>query len=166
MTTETTPGSVQTTDNLRIAFVPDGNNALSVAVLTANTTKLITYSLTPDGWSFPIAETEVNDPRLTQGVQGSKPGSSKYGPIALKYVFGTVADVAKAALQLGVSGTIVYRDILPNATEWAVGQKVDTVKVTCGRQRKDAPATDGLYTTSQSLYVQPGGYLEAQTLVA
>ncbi|TAJ46359.1 MAG: hypothetical protein EPO52_17655 [Herbiconiux sp.] len=166
MTTETVPGAVQTTDNLRITFVPDGSNALSVAILNGGTSKLITYSLTPDGWAFPITETEVNDPRLTLGVQGSVPGTAKYGPIAVKYVYGSAADVAKAALTPGVKGKLVYRDILPNATDYAIGQKVDVISIIAGRQRKDPAAADGLFTTSQTIYVVAGGFTPDQTLVA
>lgn len=165
MTKENVPGSVETTDNLRIAFVPTGN-PLSVANLNASTTKLITYSLTPDGWSFPQTETEITDERLTLGDGGSRPGRGKNGPIAVKYVYGTVADVAKAALAAGVEGTIVYRDVLGNEVDWATGQKVDLIEITCGRQRKDPPPADGLYTTSQVLYVKAGGYKQDQTLVA
>lgn len=167
MTQEATPGSVQTTGNLRIAFVPAGTgNPLSKAVLDATTTKDITYSLTPDGWAFPIAETEIPDERLTNPLVGSRPGKSKYGPIGLKYVYGTASDVAKAALAYGVEGTIVYRDTVPNETDWtATTQKVDTIEIVAGRQRKDPPPSDGLFTTSQNLMVKAGGYKTAQTLV-
>lgn len=165
MTKETVPGSVETTDNLRIAFVPTGN-ALSVENLEETTTKDITYSLTPDGWAFPQTETEVTDERLTLGDGGSRPGRGKNGPITLKYVYGDVGDVAKIALAAGVSGTLVYRDVIGNEVPWTIGQKVDTIEIVCGRQRKDAPAADGLFTTSQTIYVKAGGYKAAQTLVA
>lgn len=167
MTKETVPGSVETTDNLRIAFVPAGTgNPLSVAVLAASTTKDITYSLTPDGWAFPQNETEIPDERLALGDGGSRPGRSKKGPITTKYVYGTVGDVAKVALAAGTEGTIVYRDVVGNEVAWTAAQKVDTIEIVCGRQRKDAVAADGLFTTSQTHYVKAGGHKDEQTLVA
>jgi hypothetical protein len=166
MTTETVPGSVQTTDNLRIAYVPPGSNAHSLAVLQANTTKLVTYALTPDGWDFPKAETETEDKRLTLGLTGSRPGKQKLGPIQLKYVFGSLSDIITALFVRGLEGTLVYRDILPNDAEWALGQKVDEIDIVCGRQRKDNPAEDGLFLKSQTLYVQAGGFREGLTIVA
>ena len=166
MTAETVPGSVQSTDNLRITFVPAGSNALSVAILNGGTAKDITYSLTPDGWNFPITEAEAEDKRLSLGQNGSLPGTSKLGPITLKYVHGDAADVAKAALTLGIAGTIVYRDSTPNATVYTVGQKVDTITIKAGRQRKDSPTENGQQTMQQALYVPAGGYVAGAVLVA
>lgn len=166
MAQEAVPGSVETMDNLRIAIVPDGSNALSVAILGGGTVKDLTYSLTPDGWAFPRTETEIADPRLTLKQEGSRPGREKLGPITVKYVYGDAGDVAKAALIRGTKFTLVYRDAVPNATAWTTGQKVDTIKVVCGAQRKLTPAADGTFQTEQTLYVVAGGLAESQTLVA
>lgn len=165
MAQEAVPGSVETMDNLRIAIVPDGSNALSVAVLVAGTTKDLTYSLTPDGWAFPRTETEIPDPRLTLKTEGSRPGREKLGPIVLKYVYGDAADVAKAALVRGTKFTLVYRDAIANATAWTIGQKVDTIKIVCGAQRKLPPAADGTFQIEQTIYVVAGGLVEGATLV-
>lgn len=166
MAQEAVPASVETMDNLRIAIVPDGSDALSVAILGGGTVKDLTYSLTPDGWAFPRTETEITDPRLTLKQEGSRPGREKLGPIVLKYVYGDTGDVAKAALTRGTKFTFVYRDALPNSTAWAVGQKVDTIKVICGAQRKLAPAADGTFQVEQTIYVLAGGLTEGATLVA
>lgn len=164
MTQETTPGSVQTLDNLRISFVPTGSNALSVAILSGGTSKLLTYSLTPDGFSFPLAETEIEDARLTNKLTGSKMGKTKVGPIGLRYVFGTGSDVARAALTVGTAGSLVIRDSLPNATDYAIGQKVDKLTFVAGAQRKTY--SGDLQIIEQTLYVDAGSYLQDQTLVA
>lgn len=167
MTQEAVPESIETMDNLRIAFVPDGElDPLSVADLADAAVKDITYSLTPDGWNFPRTETEIPDPRLTLKQEGSRPGREKLGPIVLKYVYGSDADVAKAALTSGVKGTFVYRDAIPNATAWTLGQKVDTIRVKAGAQRKLPPAADGTFQVEQTIYVVAGGLTEGATLGA
>lgn len=164
MAQETTPGSVATLDNLRICFVPTGSNALSAAILNGGTAKLLTYSLQPDGWDFPIAETEIPDERLTLSNGGSKPGKSKFGPITLKYVYGSGSDVARLALTQGVTGSIVIRDSLANATDFAAAQKVDKLTVVAGKQRKEY--SGDLQFITQFLYVDAGSYLPDQTLAA
>lgn len=164
MTQENTPGSVQILDNLRIAVVPSGSNALSVAILTGGTTKLLTFSLQPDGFDFPIAETEIADNRLANPQQGSKPGPSKVGPIQLKYVYGAGDDVAKPLLVKGYAGTLVMRDSLPNATEFIAAQKADTLTFVAGAQRKIR--SGDLQVIAQTLYVDAGSYKTDQTLVA
>lgn len=164
MTTEVTPGSLQTLDNLRIAVVPAGSNALSVAILNGGTTKLLTYSLQPDGWDFPMPESEIEDKRLTNGRIGSKPGATKFGPIQLKYVFGAGDDVAKPLLVAGYAGSLLIRDSLPNATTFIAAQKADTCTFVAGKQRKIY--SGDLQVIAQTLYVDAGSYLADQTLVA
>lgn len=167
MTQEAVPESVETMDNLRIAFVPDGElDPLSVADLADSTVKDITYSLTPDGWSFPRTETEITDPRLTLAQEGSRPGREKIGPIVVKYVYGSDADVAKAALAKGTVGTIIYRDAVPNATAWTAAQTVDKIKIKAGAQRKLPPAADGTFQVEQTLYVVAGGFTPDAVLTA
>lgn len=166
MPVEPTPGSVQTTDNLRIAVVPVASNALSAAIANGATARLLTYSLTPDGWAFPIVETEVPDKRLTLGQEGSVAGTTKFGPITIKFVYGTGADVARPFMVQGTTFKLLIRDSLANSVDFASGQTADQVTIICGRQRKDAATADGFQTISQTLFVVPGSYLPSQTLVA
>lgn len=167
MTQEAVPESVETMDNLRIAIVPDGElDPKSVADLGDSTVKDLTYSLTPDGWAFPRTETEITDRRLTLAQEGSRPGREKIGPIVLRYVYGSDSDVARAALAKGTEGTLVYRDAVPNATAWTLGQKVDLIKFKAGAQRKLPPAADGTFQIEQTIYVKAGGLTEGATLVA
>lgn len=166
MTQEATPGSVAYDDNLRITLTPSASDPLSAAILNGGTAKDLTYSFTPDGWNFPKAETEIPDPRLTLLDSGSVPGRTKFGPIEVKYVFGSGADVAKAALVQGTIVNITLRDSLPNATAWTAAQTAsEVVKVRCGRQRRDSATADGLQTISQTLYVVSGSYQADETIV-
>ena len=164
MALETIPGSVQTLENLLIIGTPDADNPLSVADLIDSTAKSLTYSFTPDGWNFPIAQTEIEDPRLTAGQVGSKAGRTKYGPIEVTYVHGSGSDVAKAFLTPGTKVNLTIRDSISNATAPTVAQKADTVKVTCGKFRK--VYSGDLQTIQQTLYVESGTYVEGGTLVA
>lgn len=151
MALETAEASVASDGNLRIAFVPSGN-AKSVAVLAAVTTKALTYSLTPSGFNRAITENSIDDPRLTLKITLSRPGTSSQ-TLELQYVYGGASEVARPALVEGTSGFIVARYSLPNATDWAVGQKVDVIPVLAGKQRKDAPTANGIQTITQSFYV-------------
>lgn len=164
MALETIPGSVQTLENLLIIGTPTADNPLSVADLTDTTAKSLTYSFTPDGWSFPITQAEIEDARLTAGQVGSVPGRAKYGPIEVTYVHGSGSDVAKAFLTPGTTVNLTIRDSVSNATAPTAAQKADTVKVVCGKFRK--VYSGDLQTIQQTLYVVTGSYAEGGTLVA
>jgi hypothetical protein len=152
MAAEPTPLSVASDGNLRVAVVPTGSNPLSVAILTGATTKLITYSLTPDGWNRAVTENTVDDPRLSLKQTFSRPGTSSE-TLELKYVYGDTNDVAKPALTEGLQVFLVDRRSVTNATEWTIGQKVDVLTVILGKQRKDAPAANGIQTITQTAFV-------------
>ena len=164
MALETIPGSVQTLENLLITGTPAADNPLSVADLTAGTAKALTYSMTPDGFQFPTAQTEIADPRLTAAQEGSLPGREKVGPIEVTYVYGTGADVAKAFLTPGTTVNLTIRDSISNATVPTIGQDADVVQVRCGRQRK--VRSGDLQTIQQTLFVVTGSYKQDQVLVA
>jgi hypothetical protein len=152
MTLEATPLSVASDGNMRIAFVPTGSNPLSVAILTGGTTKLITYSLTPDGWNRGVTENSIDDPRLSLKQTFSRPGTFTES-LEITYVYGDAADVAKIALVEGTAGFFVERRSLPNATDWTIAQKVDVLQILCGKQRKNAPAANGIQTITQTIYL-------------
>ena len=163
MAAETIPGSVQTLENLLIIGTPDADNPLSVADLTDSTAKSLTYSFTPDGFNFPHTQAEIEDPRLTAGQVGSLPGRAKDGPIEVTYVHGSGSDVAKTFLAPGTTVNLTIRDSLPNSTAPATGQKADTVKVKCGKQRR--VYSGDIQTIQQTLYVVAGSYVPEGTLV-
>lgn len=152
MAQEATPLSVATDDNLRIAFVPSGD-ANSKAVLDAGTTKDLTYGFTPSGFNRSITQETINDPRLTLKQMLQRAGRVTE-ELEVQYVFGDSGDVAKVALAEGTTGYIVVRYAVANATAWtATTQKVDVIPIQCGKQRKDAPTENGVWTVTQKLYV-------------
>lgn len=163
MTLEATPLSVAWDGNLRIGFVPSGN-ALSVAVLIAATTKLITYSLTPSGFARATTQDTISDERLTLVQLLEQPGRVKES-LEVEYVFGDTGDVAAVALAQNVTGFIVARYAIPNATEWTVGQKVDVIPIKCGIQMKNAPTANGVQTKKQKLFVN-GSVITDGVLIA
>lgn len=152
MAAEATPKSVSTDDNFRVWFVPSGSNPKSVAILTGATAKSITYSLTPAGFNRTTTEEMVSDERLSL-----KQVLQRFGTVSeeleVQYVYGDAGDVAAIALAEGVEGFIVSRYAVPNATDAATGQKVDVIPIKCGRQRKDQPVRNGVFTKTQKLAV-------------
>lgn len=151
MALEAVPGSVASDGNLRIAYVATGN-AKSVAILAAVGTKDLTYSFTPDGFTRTITESTVDDPRLSLKQTLSKPGTNTE-VLEVKYVYGSGADVAQVALAEGATGSLAVRYAIPNATAWTIAQKVDVIYFIAGKQRRDAPTANGLFTISQTLFI-------------
>jgi hypothetical protein len=150
MAQETVPGAVASDDNLRIAFVPGVVDATSAATLTGATTKDITYSL--KAFNRTITEATIDDPRLTLKQVLQQPGRITE-TLEIQSVFGGTDDVAKVALAEGTLGSIVARYAVANADDWTVGDIVDVIPVRCGRQRKDAPTENGVWTFTQTLFV-------------
>lgn len=148
---EATPLSVASDGNLLVLFVPTGN-PLSVANLTAGTTKAITYSMTPGGFNRSTTQEMVQDDRLTLVQYLQNLGRVKE-TLDVDYVFGDAGDVASAAMTQGTSGWIVARYAVPNATGLAISQKVDAIPIKCGIQQKSAPTANGVFTKKQMLAI-------------
>lgn len=149
---EPTPKSVPTDDNFRVWFVTAGSNPLSVATLSGPTAKSITYSLIPGGFNQGITEETINDERLTLKQMLERAGTVSQ-TLEVQYVFGDDDDVASAALVEGVEGFIIPRYAIPNATEPTVGQIVDKIPVTCGKQRKNQPSRNSVWAKTQKLFI-------------
>lgn len=155
MALETTPPSVAIPGNLRILFLPSSiTTPLSLASgINAVSAKDLTYSFTPGGWRPNTAENSIADGRLAQKQILNQPGNFSE-TLEVQYVYGTpTRDVANTVLLEGVAGFIVVREALPNAQAWAVGQPVDVWTILCGKQRKDPPAENALFTKTQGLYL-------------
>jgi len=152
MTQEITPKSVATDDNFRAWFVPSGSNPLSIAVLNGALAKSLTYSLVPGGFNRDTSEESIADERLTLKVALERPGTVGE-KLEVQYVFGDDGDVASVALAEGTEGFIVSRPAVPNATAATVGQKVDVLPILCGKQRKNQPTKNSVWTKTQKLYI-------------
>lgn len=169
MALEATPASQASDGNLRIAFVPSGNN-LSVAILNGGTTKDFTYSMTPDGFNRSYTENEVEDPRLTNVQILTRPGTFKE-TIEMKYVVTdlSAADIIYTAIGGAgagqVTGFLSARYGVPNTTIWTIGQKVDSITFISGKPRREAPTANGLFLMSQTLFIT-APTVSAATLVA
>lgn len=166
MSLEETPGSVATDGNLTLWFVPwvvDANPA-SKAVLDAPTTKRITYSLTPDGFSHTVDEATIEDGRLTL-KQALQEAGIVTDNLELSYVYGADDDVARVALTEKSRGWIVARYAIANETDVTVADKVDVLPIKCGVQRKSAPTANGVFTMMQKMFIK-GTVLRDQAVVA
>lgn len=151
MVLETAPSSTASDGNLRITFVPTGN-AKSVAILNGAGSVPLTYSFTPDGFTRSITENSVEDKRLTKKQSFARPGTS-VETLEVRYVMSADTGSAQVVLPEGTTGQLNLRYILPNATAYATGQKADIITFQAGKQRKDAPSENGIFTISQTLYI-------------
>lgn len=152
MPLDNVPASSQSDGKWKIAFVPAGSNALSVAILKGVSAKALTYSFTPDGFVLTRDQATVSDPRLTLIQNLSRPGKVTE-TLDMKYVASAAADSADAVLTEGLAGQFVIRRGTDNATDWAVGQKVDVITFQLGVKRPDAPTENGVDTVSQTAFI-------------
>lgn len=169
MAVEPVPGSVSTPGNLKITYLPGSTaNPLSVAALTGSGAKDLTYSFTGSGFTRGITQDSIDDPRLTLATKLSRPGVATE-TLETQYVYNpTVAQsaaTAQSVLTEGTSGYLVVRYGVPNANAYAVGDKVTVISFQAGKQRKDAPADNGVYTITQTQFIT-GVSQEDQALVA
>lgn len=151
MPLDTVPASSQSDGRWKIAFVPSGN-PLSVAIVKGATSKNLTYSFTPSGFNWATTQAEVADPRLTLTQDLTRPGKKKE-TLETQYVESVTADSASVVLAEGVVGFFVIRRTIDNATDWAVGQKVDVITFIAGAQRPDAPVENGVDTITQTHFI-------------
>lgn len=158
MPAELTPGSVQSDGNLKVWFVPEGT---AVTVTSLGAAEALTYSFTPSGFNRAITEETINDERLTLAQVLQKAGRSTE-TVEVQYVFGAGDDVAYPLLKEKVRGQLVVRYATPNETDAAAGQLVDIIHIECGKQRRDAPSANGVFTVTQNLLC----YKPTQTDVA
>lgn len=147
---ESVPASSQSDGRWRITNLAAGVNALSVAIINAGTP--LTYSFTPDGFNWSIAQATVEDKRLTLVQDLSRPGKVTE-TLEVKYVASTDATSANAILTPGTEGQLNVRRGVDNATIATVAQKADVISYIAGAQRPDAPTENGLDTISQTLYI-------------
>lgn len=150
MAAEAVPLSVAFDGNLRLAFVPSGSSAKSVAILAGGTVKDLTYSLKK--FDLQTTEDTIDDPRLTLKQKLTQPGKVSQ-TLEVQYVFGDASDTAASTLLEGTQGSIVARYSIDNATAWTIAQKVDIFTIRCGKQRKDAPVENGVQTITQTLFI-------------
>lgn len=152
MTLEVQPVSVASDGMMRIAAVPAGANALSVAILNGATAKPVTYSLSGDGWNRTLTENTITDDRLSLKTSFEAAGSQSES-LEITYVYGDQNDVLKPLLIPGTVFQFVERRSVPNETAWTVGQTVDVLSGTCGAQRKNPPTKDGVQTITQKIFL-------------
>ena len=156
MALETGPSSTQSDGKWIIWNVPSGSNALSVAILNGGTVKPITYGLTADGFDHQTTQATVEDKRLTEIQDRTRPGRISE-TVNLKVVASSVATSADAILQgLSTSGAetqFTVRRAVDNATIATVAQVVDVITGVVGVRRPDAPVENGVDTAQYQLFI-------------
>lgn len=144
--------SSQSDGRWKVAYVPKGEAASSVAILKGTKAKNLTYSFTPDGFQLARTQATVNDPRLTLVQILSRPGKVTE-TLALKYVESLDVDSADQILKDGLEGQFVIRRGVENETDWTVGQKVDIISFVLGIRRPDAPTENSVDTISRDAFI-------------
>jgi hypothetical protein len=151
MALEAPPASVATDGNLRITFVDDASNPLSVAAL--NSGDDITYSLTPSGVHARHHGEQHRRPQADVEADLQPARHPPRRPSRCSTSGATPTTSPTACSRRGRRGFLVVRYATPNATAYTTGQKVDVLTVLAGKQRRDAPTANGLFTISQNLYI-------------
>lgn len=144
--------SSQSDGRWKIAYVPSGSNAASVAILAGGTSKALTYSFTADGFNRALTQASVDDKRLTLVQDLSRPGKISE-TLNVKYVDSADTGSAAVILAPGTAGQLTVRKGVDNATAWTIGQTVDIITFVAGAQLPDAPTENGLDTISQQLFI-------------
>ena len=148
MAAEIVPVSSQSDGRWRIGFVDLEDDPTSIADILVD----LTYSFTPDGFDYQITQAVVPDGRLTLTQNLEQPGK-KSETLNVKYVTSATAGSASLTLVEGTEGYLVVRRAIDNATSWTAAQKADIITFKAGAQRPDAPAENGVDTTSQQLFI-------------
>lgn len=144
--------SSQSDGRWKIAYVPSGSAANSVAIINGGTSKALTYSFTADGFNWTLTQATVEDKRLTLVQDLSRPGKVTE-VLEVKYVDSTDTGSAAVVLAAGTAGQLTVRRGVDNATAWTVAQTVDIITFVAGVPRHDPPTENGLDTVSQTLYI-------------
>ena len=148
------PASSASDGRHKIWFVPfaAGTNPLSVATLTAGSTKDVTYSFTPTGFKHDVTQATIPDKRYTAPQDLSKPGKTNE-TLELQYVDSIDDGSAAMIFTSGIAGWFVRRKYIDNATAATKDQLVDLLTVQAGVPRPDAPSENGLDTTTQGMFI-------------
>jgi hypothetical protein len=151
MALEAVPAGQASDGRALVAFVPTiaSTGAPVLAEMNAVTTKLLTYSLVPDGFRHETTENVISDGRYTLKQVLELPGTIT-DTLEVQYVADTPA---QTTLTPGIIGYIVHRVGVPNETAFAAGQKVDVIPIRAGIQRKVAPTANTLLQRVQKLFV-------------
>jgi hypothetical protein len=146
------PASFQSDGLWTITYVPTGSNPLSAAILNGATSKDVTYSFTPDGFTYSVTQADVPDPRLTLVQSLTRPGKTSE-TLSIKYVDSTDATSLAVLFTPALNGYLVIRRAVANGTAYAAGQIVDVLTFTLGVQAPDAPTENGIDTITQGVYL-------------
>lgn len=153
MTASPSTKSTTSTGNIRVWWVPGTTaSGISVAALTAGTTKDVTTSFTGSGLTPTINENSIPDSRLGIRQILNKRGNFSE-ELAMEYVYGDTADVAQPAMTEGTVGQLVVRRGVDNAIEPTIAQKVTIYTGECGKQMQQPPAENSIDTIKQSLFL-------------
>jgi hypothetical protein len=127
---------------------------LKVSDLTAQTFLDLTYDFTAgSGWADGRTQESVNDDRLTAPTVFTKPGKIT-DTLTSQYVYGGEDNVADPLLVEGAFVVFAVRWAVPHDQAISADDKWDLWYVQCGVKAKDQPAANGVFTKTQSFFIQ------------
>lgn len=127
---------------------------LKVSDLTAPTFLDLTYDFTAgSGWADGRTQETVNDDRLTAPTVFTKPGKVT-DTLTSQYVYGGEDNVADPLLVEGAFIVFAVRWAVPHDQAISADDLWDLWYVQCGVKAKDQPAANGVFTKTQSFFIQ------------
>jgi len=126
-----------------VAYVAAIANNAAPTVAELNAGILLQQTMRPDGLVGFEAETaDVDNSSLASTFDTVTVGRDSFSGTMLRLKKQTGTDTIFDTLQKGVTGYIVVRRYISQATAWAAAQKVNVYPVTFGTERELAPAAN------------------------
>lgn len=153
--------SVLADGNLTVLAAPASVLAAGKKLTDLTTTELksptfvdCTYDFTAgSGWADGRTQESVNDDRLTAPTVFTKPGKTT-DTLTSQYVYGGEDCVADALLVEGAFIVFAVRWAVPHDQEIDPDDIWDLWYVQAGVKAKDQPAANGVFTKTQSFFIQ------------
>jgi len=127
----------------RVAYVAAIANNAAPTVAELNAGILLHQTMRPDGLVGFEAETaDVDNSSLASTFDTVTVGRDSFSGTTIRLKKQTGTDTIFDTLQKGVTGYIVVRRYISQATAWAAAQKVNVYPVTFGTERELAPESN------------------------
>lgn len=142
----------------RVAFVLSISNKSQPTVAELTGGLLLQEIMTPDGLIGYEPDTgDVDTSSLASTFDTKTIGRDKFSGTMLRLKKQTGTDTAYDTLQRGVTGFIVIRRYIAQATSWAAGQRPAVYPIICGQTKELPPERDGIgkYEVPTKINVEP-----------
>lgn len=142
----------------RVAFVSAISNQAAPTVAELNAGILLQTTMRPDGLvGFEADTADVDNSALSSEFDTVTVGRDSFSGTLLRLKKQTGTDTIYDTLVKGITGFIVVRRYVAQATSWAAAQKVNVYPVTFGRERELAPEANmvAMYEVPSKISSEP-----------